>query len=146
MFKELKTHLKFPNIFLLMLSVYTLKVFLNVLENKDYVTITFILLILVYSSFHFYKTKKTIKNRYNTTGKKWLFDVSIMQLGGFIHLSFLLIQIPNFKDYLMLQTNIGGLVFSIIFVSYIMIIYISSCVVPKIIEENMKKRYQDLYF
>lgn len=144
-FKELKKHFRFPSLLFLIITGYSIKILLSIIENKEYLFATIIFIILGFSALHMYRTKKAIKIRHKKTGKKWLFDNAIMQLGGFVHVSFLLIQIPNFDHLLMLETNAGALIFSIIISLYVMIIYVSMGIVPKIIKEKMKKRYQELY-
>lgn len=144
-FKELKKYFRLPSFLFLILMGYALTILLDTVENKYYIPLTIIVLIIGFSGLHIYRVKKAIKERYKKTGKKWLFDNTIMQLGGFVHVSFLLIQIPNFDHLLMLETKAGALIFSIIISLYLMVTYISVRIVPKIIKENMKKQYQELY-
>jgi hypothetical protein len=144
-FKELKTYLRLPSFLFLIITVYAFKTLLSTIGYKAYVLAAIIVLMLAVSVCHMYREKKAIKRRYANTGKKWLFDAAIMELGGFVHVSFLLIQVPNFDRFSMLQTGVGTLLVSTVVILYFMVFYISTRIVPKIIKENMKNRYQELY-
>lgn len=143
-FIELKQYLRFPNVVFLIFAIYVLNTGLNFLEAKHYLVWSTILIMAGFSSFHVFKTKKEIKKRCKTTGKKWLLDSTVMQLGGFVHLSYLLIHILNLDFFSFFNSRLVTVIFSICTILYAVVIYISVKIVPRIMETAIRQKHQKL--
>ena len=139
-FKEFFTLPKVILTFLLIGITYAL---FNLVINKDtLVAIYFGLFFLTIFSFMYYNQKRT-KASIKQTGKKWLFQDNIKNMGGVLSL---MGTIPNLYNFLIDEpkwSQINVLITSIFFVLFSLLIYILINLIPARLEEEMIQQYHE---
>lgn len=133
----LKQFFKLPKIVLTFIFVWALFNSINFLEDKMTLIWGVVFVIFVAHIFHLVKFKISINKRKKKTGKKWLFENCIIQLGGLIHVLYYVFYFRRFFDSNRQWTSTTTLLVSICIVLYVLIFYISSVVIPKKLKEKM---------
>lgn len=139
----LKQFFKLPKIVLTLFSVWALFNVIHFLEHKLILIWGIIFLIFVAHIFHLVKFKSSINKRKNKTGKKWLFEHCIIQLGGLINVLYFVFDFCRFFDSNRTWTITSILIVSITIVMYLLVFYISSVLIPKKLKEEMSKQYPE---
>jgi len=88
-----------------------------------------------------YSLNKMKKRRFKETNKKWLFEEYIFNLGGGVAFVNLLFQMINFSPQIISNTFI--IIASFILTSFLLLIYITTFVLPSQIEEILIKQYPE---
>lgn len=138
-----KTYFKLPKIILTLFSIWLLNLVIHNLFDKTYLMVTIIAGVFIIDIYHLLKFRNKIKRRSKQTGRKWLFENSIIQLGGLIH--FLNVGIwfqPLFRSNRE-WTDISELTVAICIVFYVLILYVSIRVVPEKLIEKMAKEHPE---
>jgi hypothetical protein len=138
----LKDYFKLPKIILTSFSVWALFKIFQLFENKGYVAASLILFVLCFYFFYALKESKRIKAIQKKTGKKWLFESVIVQLGGFIHLLNIGIYMPiiNFDRQ---WDPLAQWSFSFCFIIYNLLLYVSIKVVSPKLKEKLSKEHPE---
>ncbi|MGZ0015641.1 hypothetical protein [Yeosuana sp. AK3] len=140
--RYLKDYFKLPKIILTGFGVWGLYHILQLFENKNYVIMPMLIIIFTLVIFSSAKVFKQIKRNQKETGKKWLFENVIAQLGGFVHfLNFgfqVLVNSTNWK-----WNSISLVVFSFCIVMYMLLFYISIKVVSPKLKEKLSKEHPE---
>lgn len=142
-FKHFITFLSLPKIIGTLFSIWFVNFLLLNIDNKLYVTVPFVGLVLVFPFIFLFKKQRQIKSRFKTTGKKWLFEHTLIQLGGLIHLLNIGFYFPTIFDSDREWTATTMLVFSVFIVVYILILYIGIYVVSPSIKVKASKDYPE---
>lgn len=130
-----------PKIMITLFCTYVLYSVMHLLDNKDPLLVSIIIGILSVHIFHVVKFKTAINKREKLTGKKWLFENSIIQFGGLIHVLNIGIWFQPLFHSNRQWTTKSELVVSIFIVLYTLILYVSSVIIPKKLKEKMSKVY-----
>ncbi|MFI1772664.1 hypothetical protein [Thalassobellus citreus] len=140
--KYLKEYFKLPKIILTAFSVWFVFKIFKLFDNKEYVVVS--LLVAAFCFYLFYVTKESlrIKKAQKQTGKKWLFESVIGQLGGFLQLLNIGIYMPiiNFDRQ---WDTLAQLSFSVCFVVYILLFFVSVKVVSPKLKDKMSKEHPE---
>ena len=140
--KCLKEYFRLPKIIVTLFSVWAVHEILQASDNKEYMVVFLIAGVLCYYVFYLIKESIKFKKTQKQTGKKWLFENVIVQLGGFIHLLNIGIYMPiiNFDrewDPLALWS------FSICLVIYVLLLYVSIKVVSPKLRQKLSKEHPE---
>ena len=137
----LKEYFDLPKIIGTLFFVWGLYKTIHYMGNKLYITVSFVVLTFIGFGLFLKKTKRAIKIRETETGKKWLFENSLIQLGGIGHFMNIGIWIQIIFDpkrqWSVTSEKLlsGGIIF------YILFLYVSVIVVPKKLKQKMSKQY-----
>jgi hypothetical protein len=140
--KCFKDYFKLPKILITMFSVWVIFKIFQIFDNKEYLAVFLIAGVLCFYFIYFLKVEKQINNKEKQTGKKWLFESVIKQLGGFIHFLNIGIYMPliNFDSEWDL---LAQWIFSGCIVVYILLFYISAKIVSPKLREKFSKDYPE---
>lgn len=141
-----KAFFALPKIILTLFSIWILYSVIHVLNNKVYLFIGFIAIVFICHVFHIVKFKRRTKQAYKETGKKWLFETSIYQLGGLIHMLNIGIWFQPLCGNHRQWDSTSELIASICIVLYLLVFYISIMVIPEKISNKMSKEYPEYNF
>ena len=142
----LKEYFDLPKIIGTLFFVWGLYKTIHYMGNKLYITVSFVVLTFIGFGLFLKKTKRAIKIRETETGKKWLFENSLIQLGGIGHFMNIGIWIQIIFDpkrqWSVTSEKLlsGGIIF------YILLLYVSVIVVPKKLKQKMSKQYRAYSF
>jgi hypothetical protein len=138
----LKDYFKLPKIILTSFSVWALFEIFQLFENKEYVAVSLMLFVLCFYFLYTVKESKRIKTIQKQTGKKWLFESVISQLGGFIYLLNIGIYMPiiNFDRQ---WDPLAQWSFSLCFIIYNLLLYVSIKVVSPYLKEKLSKEHPE---
>ncbi|MDO7172174.1 hypothetical protein [Mariniflexile sp. AS56] len=141
----LKEYFKFPKIILTFFSVWALFKILQLIENTSYVAVGLMVGVLFYYSIFLGKEGVKLKKIQKKTGKKWLFENVITQLGGFVHLLNIGIYMPiiNFDKQ---WDALAILSFSGCLVIYSLLLYVSIKVVSPKLKAKFSKEHPEYKF
>ncbi|MDO5969466.1 hypothetical protein Q4Q35_06570 [Flavivirga aquimarina] len=138
-----KEFFKLPKIVITLFSIWALNTIVHFLNDKTYLMISIITIIIFFQFYHLIRLKIRIKRRFKRTDKKWLFENSILQLRGIIH--FLNIgvwgQVLFKPDRVWNSTS--ELMVSICIILYLLISYISIKIVPEKLKMKVLKEYSE---
>lgn len=140
--KCLKEYFKFPKILLTSFSIWALFKILQLFNNKELVLILLMMSVLCFYFFYVLKESKRIKRIQKQTGKKWLFEKVIAQLGGFIHLLNIGIYMPiiNFdKEW----DTLSQLYYSVCLVIYFLLLFVSIKIVSPKLKAKLSKEHPE---
>ena len=138
----LKDYFKLPKIILTSFSIWVLFKTLQLLENKELVVVFLMVCVTGFYFFYTLKESKRIKKINKQTGKKWLLETVIAQLGGFIHFLNIGIYMPliNFDRQ---WDSLAILSFSVCFVIYVLLFFVSIKVVTPMLREKLSKEHPE---
>ena len=142
--KEFITFFKLPKIILTGFLIWIIYLLFNSIENKMFVFIPLLILIITIPSINLYFEHRKIKKRKQITGKKWLMDSILIQLGGLVHLFSLVLQIITFGDNGWTRANI--LMCSAIIVFLVITLFISIRIVNPNLQEKLAKEQPEYLF
>ena len=91
--------------------------------------------------FKLYFLNKEKKKRFKETNKKWLLEEFVFNLGGAVAFLNLFLQMANFSPETTSNTLI--LIASFILTIFILLIYITTFILPSQIEEILEKQYPE---
>lgn len=140
-----KAFFKLPKIIITLFLVWGYYQLLIYIPNRFWIIIPTAILLVVFPIWEIYKQSKHIKQLRKTTNKKWLFDNTILQLGGTIHFLSLLLQI-SFFDINASWGVTSSLLFSIIVVFFAIVLYVALFVVSPQLKKRMSTYYTDYKF
>lgn len=140
--RYLKDYFKLPKIILTGFGIWAIFIILQYSRNTEYTVIFIMAGILCFFFFYNLKESNKIKKTHKKTGKKWLFEKVITQLGGFIHLLNIGFYMPliNFDRQ---WDSLATLAFSVCTVIYILLFYISIKVVSPKLKEKLSKEHPE---
>ncbi|MFP4844609.1 hypothetical protein [Winogradskyella sp. PE311] len=139
-----KDFFKLPKIILTLFSVWCYYNLLLIIENRFlFLLITCVVLVVVPIWF-FYNQAKRVKYLKKQTGKKWLFESTVMQLGG-------LSQIFNIGIYASVILDVERrtlsttalIIFSLVIVLFALVLYISIFIVAPKLRKAMAKQHPE---
>ena len=142
-FMHFKTYLGLPKLIITLFSIWIIYLLLISVDNKPFVTVPFVGSALIVHFLFLFKQQREMKIRYKTTGKKWLFEQSMIQFGGLIHLLNLAIYFPINIDSNKQWTSTSTLVLSCCLVIYVLLLYIAISVVMPSVKESAIKQYSE---
>jgi cadmium resistance protein CadD (predicted permease) len=141
--KQVLEFFKLPKIFLTSFLIYLLYVLIQNVENKTIVIIPMAVSLLAMHVFYLYKNSKMIKFRKKKTGKKWLFESTVLQMGGLIHFLNIGIYVPIFFEINSQWTTPFTFIFSVFLVIYYLAIYISIYIVTPKLKETLSNEHPE---
>ena len=113
----------------------------------EYVLFTILLILCVYLFYKGYLLKKSFKNNFKTTGKKWMLEEMIFSIG--MGTAFLLpvnlfniVNLTNF-EHTISHSNFIALLYSAMFTFLIIVFYVAIEILPKKVEELLEKQYSE---
>lgn len=142
-----KDFFKLPKI---IMTLFLIWCYYNVLlfdEIRNFILITTIILLTIIPFRHFYLEIKYVKHLQKETSKKWLFDATLLQLGGlsgvfnisaYGSLIYQLQDIPS--------KTVALVIISTIIVIFSLVLYISIYIVSPQLRKNMAKQHPDYKF
>ena len=116
---------KLPKIIVTAFLIYLLGVIIQSVENTDFIIVPIAISIFAVHIIYLYKNAQIIKSRKKETGKKWLFEATILQMGGLIHFLNIGIYSPIIFDTNIGQTTLVTMIYTTLLVTYCLAIYIS---------------------
>jgi hypothetical protein len=138
-----RSYFKLPKITLTLAMVYGLFEVINHVESKLLVTIPIAIILFSIFILHLIKSVKGIKKKQNETGKKWLYENIILQLGGLTHfLNIGLYASISFGSNAVWNPTMS-LVFSICSVLYFLTLHVSIKVVAPKIKAQLSKQHPE---
>ena len=141
--KYFKEFLTLPKVILTFLMIGITYLLFVLITNKDFlISIYFGLFFLVIAGFMYFNHKRN-KALIKQTGKKWLFQDSINNMGGVLSL---IVIIPTLYNLIIDEPNwsqISILISSIFIVLLSLLIYILIKIIPTKLEEEMSKLYPE---
>tara|TARA_R110002073_G_scaffold40547_5_gene115178 strand:+ start:317924 stop:318619 length:696 start_codon:yes stop_codon:yes gene_type:complete len=138
-----KSYFKLPKIILTFLLIgIVFSLFNSTANTKTLITIGLALIFIIPVIFVITKSV-AIKKRYKLTGKKWLFQNSLLSLGGLTYFAQIPIQLYLSTNYSIHLTYTLQLLISILFVLIGIFIYISIKIIPSKMEETIAKEYPE---
>lgn len=145
--QEFKNYFKLPKIIVSLFLIWFLYQLITVLENKNFILIPIIIVLFMLPVYGYFKKDLQIKKQYKTTGKKWLFENTILQLGGIIHILNLTIQIL----LLLLNRNTNWsfkteVIVASVIVAYALILYVSIYIVAPKLKQTLFKQHPEYNF
>jgi len=96
---------------------------------------------IIILGFKLYLLNKEKKKRFKETNKKWLLEEYVFNLGGSIAFVNLFIQMVNLSPETV--SNIVMVLASFILTSFILLIYITSFILPSKVEEILENQYPE---
>ncbi|SDW17364.1 hypothetical protein SAMN05444411_101209 [Lutibacter oricola] len=134
-----KSYFKLPqviSVFILFILVYSS--FSYNISNQKWIYIFLGFGIIIFMIYHLFRLHKIKRNRQKQSGKKWLFEESILNAGGIGAFSYLFFQIPLSFEF-QLQSFYSIFLMSLFLTCYILIIYCVLTVLPSRIEIILSK-------
>ncbi len=107
-----------PKVIITLFSIWTLYELLNFVRDKKNIMWTFLIAIVLVHLFHIITSKINIRIKQKRTGRKWLVDNILIQLGGMAHFLNIGIWIHFFFKSDRVWTNTSELIVSIGIVMY----------------------------
>lgn len=141
-----KTFFRLPKIILTLCFVWGMFNIMHVLDNKQLLIYTLVVLVGVIYILHVIIFKINIMRRKKKTGRKWLFDNRIMQLGGLGQILNIGIWSQNLIDSDRQWTNTSELIVSILIVLYVLALYISIIIIPVKLKQKISKQNPEYNF
>ncbi|GAA4233896.1 hypothetical protein GCM10022291_12050 [Postechiella marina] len=139
----LKPFLELPKIIITLFFVWALFRLMHFLDDKNLLMMGLVIVIFSVHVFHVIRIKKGINKRKKKTGKKWLFENNIIQLGGLIHFLNIGVWSQNLFASDGEWTTTTELIISTCIVLYLLIFFISVVIIPKKLKEKMSKQYPE---
>ncbi len=139
--KHFIDYFKLPKIIFTLAVFWSLFKLLSVVEDKIYVTLPIVLILMTVFIYHLVKSQKNIKQKKKVTGKKWLFDNAILQLGGLIHF----LNIGAYSSILFqdsLWNSLTTFIFTVVIVLYALTLFVAINIAPKV-KETLSKENPD---
>ena len=139
--KHFIAYFKLPKIIITLSSTWCLFKLMSTVENKAFVILPIALVLFTVFILHIIKSDIRIKQRKKATGKKWLFDNVILQMGGFIHLA----NIGTYSSILFIESRwnyLSEIGFTIIIVLYALLLFAATNIAPKV-KETLSKEHPD---
>ncbi len=141
--REFVTFFKLPKIIMTLFLIWMFYYIISAVEEKEFILIPLALLIVVIPLIYSYRAYKKTKKRKQLTGKKWLMDSILMQLGGIFYIINCVIQfIIPFQNNKQLSP-FYILIFSIIIVSLGIALFVSIKIVTPNLQEKLVKEQPD---
>ncbi|OZV70799.1 hypothetical protein [Winogradskyella aurantia] len=132
---------KLPKVVMTLFLIWVFHFVLVGLEDKFWFLLVVCLTLMFFPFRYIYKQGKIIKRRQKQTGKKWLFESTMVQLGG-------LMYVLNIGIYISIVFEIGEklsntkLVFlSAFLICFGLCLYVSICIVAPKLKQEMLKQY-----
>lgn len=142
--KEFIKYFKLPKIILTVFLIFVMIYFLRITEHNHFAILSLGLGVFIFPVFAMFKTGKRIKKRQQETGRKWLFEESIKNLGGV----FIMIYFP-FQISLQVLPKITNwtLQYELIVASYLVltsiIYYVAIVIIPPKAREIIAKEHPE---
>ncbi len=132
----------FPKAILIFFSVWFLCTLLNSIPEKMYVLIPLFVLLNVAYFYQIINLKRLIRHRKVKTGKQWLFDTSIIEMGGLGIIFNNMVHIHLFVSEDNWSSTIN-LLAAIAIVLFVLLFYVSTKTVPEKFKANFIKQYPE---
>lgn len=134
-----KTFFGLPKIILTLFAIWAFYTLFYYLDEKMVVFYSATGLLFVMYFYYTFRLKKDIKDRKKKTGKQWLFDSMLLEMGGIIHFFLIAINLHTFFDALE-WTNTTTLMASAGFVLFVLLLYIAIKMVPEKLKRKFSKQ------
>lgn len=142
----LKEFFTLPKIILTLFLVWALFSLIHFLDDKEPLMSVLVCVIIAAHIFHLVRFKISIRKRKKKTGRKWLFENNIIQLGGLNLFLIVGISFQNSFTSFKQWTSASEFMFSIAIILYLLIFYISIIIIPKKLKLKMSKEHPEYYF
>jgi hypothetical protein len=143
-FKYFIEFFKLPKIVLTVFLIWLYYLALQNIEDRLYVIIPTIAVLMIVPIYFLVTQSKRINKLKKQTGKKWLFDNTAVQLGGFVYLINVVIQVMLFPSET--WSSALNLIFSIIIILFVLAIYISMFIVSPKLRKDMAQQHPEYKF
>ncbi len=140
--KHTKNYFKLPKIIITLFCFWGLYKFLNLFESKMYVAVAILGLTFLVLIYYFVNEALKIKALKKQTGKKWLFDRTLAQLGGLFNLLNIGIWLPH-VDFSGSWSPLFQAVFSVLTVLYVLLVFVAIKVVTPKMREKFAKEHPE---
>lgn len=141
-----KAFFRLPKIIITVFFVWTLFRLLDALSDKTHVMSVLVVIAFSIYLFHLIKFKIKVRKRLKQTGKKWLFEKTVFDLGGLMYILNIGIWLqPLFKSDRN-WTFISELIVSLCIVLYFLVLYVSIKVVPDKMILKMSNEHPEYNF
>jgi hypothetical protein len=135
-----KQFFSIPHILISITIFLTILLSFHVFSPKTlFLTISILGVLIMFIKLYFLNQQK--KQRFKETNKKWLLEAYIYNLGGSIAFINLFIQMVNLSPESV--SNSAIVIASIILTALILLIYITTFVLPSKVEEILQKQYPE---
>lgn len=141
--KQILDFFKLPKIILTAFLIYLLYFLIQNVENRTIVIMPIAVSLLAMHVFYLYKNSKMIKARKKDTGKKWLFETTVLRMGGLIHFLNIGFYVPIFFEINSQWTTPFTFIFSVFLVIYYLAIYISIYIVTPKLKETLSNEHPE---
>ena len=141
--KSFKNYFKLPKIIVTLFSIWALFKIFHTFENKNYILIPIVVGLFGFQLYHLINESRKQKKKKKATGKAWLFENVLNQMGGLIHLFNLGIYFPHIFDSNREWSLFGEIIFSTCVVLYFLMFYVAVNVVSPAIKEKFSKEYPE---
>ena len=139
--KHFINYFKLPKIILTLASWWCVFKLLHIVDNQVYVIVPLVFVLTAVFIYYLFMAGKKIRQKKKETGKKWLFDNSILTLGGL----FQFFNLPIYFSFFYqenLWNKITLFVFSVLIVLYALTLFIAINIAPKV-KETLSKEHPD---
>lgn len=143
-FKYFIEFFKLPKIVFTVFLICMYYLALQNLGNRMYIIIPTIATLMIVPIYFLVTQSKRISKLKKETGKKWLFDSTAVQLGGFVYLINVVIQVILYPSGT--WSSPLNLIFSIVIILFGLAIYISIFIVSPKLRKDMDKQHPEYKF
>ena len=141
-----KNYFKLPKIIITLFSIWALFKIFQSFDNKNYLLIPIVVLLFGFQMFYFINESRKQKKKRKETGKAWLFESVLNQMGGLIHLFNLGIYVPRIFDSNRDWSLLGEITFSTCVVLYFLMFYVAVKIVSPAMKEKFSKEHPEYKF
>lgn len=141
--KYFKAFFKLPKIILTGFLIWTCFQLFQIVENRMFIVIPSTILLFCFPIVYFIKRVRAIKRIKKETGKKWLFDNTILQFGELIHILNIGIYGGIIFDSNNSWSNTQEFIFALLIVLFGLALYVSIFVVSPQLRKDMTTQYPD---
>ncbi|AXT18556.1 hypothetical protein D7030_07075 [Flavobacteriaceae bacterium AU392] len=143
--KEFISFFKLPKLVLTGFLIWIIYLLFNNIENKMFVFIPLLILIITVPSINSYLEHRKMKKREQITGKKWLMDSILIRFGGLVHVFNLVLQILiTFIDNSWTTPYI--LIFSVVIAFLLIALFIAVKIISPNLQEKLAKEQSEYLF
>lgn len=138
-----KQFFKLPKILITFFLIWTLSKIIKYFDYHEYLLVAIV--VLLFSSYLYYliKTKRATNLINKRTGKKWLFENTLLQFGGLIYVMNIGAYLPTILEPNRQWHTISELIFSTFVVLFALVFYINIKIVSPKIKAKASQEYSE---